>query len=68
MEKKEFKIGEEFQFGLKKLKCVKSDGNMCRSCELKVIDCCLGIEKFIGGCAKAERIDRTNVMFIKVEE
>ncbi len=32
MAKKEFKIGEEFQFGLVKLRVEKEDENLCLKC------------------------------------
>lgn len=50
----EFKLGEEFQYGLVKLKCVKRIGDCSRecyfvknqlSCNVKLIGWCLGEER-----------------------
>lgn len=67
MPKKEYKIGEEFQCGLVRLKCVS--GLSCESCYFKGIDyCCTVIYDMVGGCDSSEREDKTNVAFVKVEQ
>lgn len=71
--KTEFKIGETFQYGLAKLKCVKAPCNYqiesCYQCALYYNweDMCLG-QEFVGNCNKREREDKTDVIFVKVEE
>ena len=61
--KTEFKIGEELQFGLIKLKCVESD-NECDGCFLDVfID--LNICHLIGKCSRSSRSDGNSVKFIE---
>lgn len=71
--KKEFAIGETFQYGLVKLKCVKApckyQSDNCYQCALYYDweDVCLG-QEFIGECGRREREDKTDVIFVKVEE
>lgn len=64
VEKKEFTIGEEFRFGLIKLKCViapeKAD---CGGCIIGDSD--INCSYFIGYCTEEERSDKTDVIFIK---
>lgn len=62
---KEFKIGEIFQFGFIKLKCVESMDIGCRGCILQEIIHC---SKFVGGCNQFIRSDEKNVIFIEVKE
>ena len=63
-EKKEFAIGEEFRFGLVKLKCViapeKAD---CSGCVMGDID--VNCSLFLGNCEEKDRSDKTDVIFIK---
>lgn len=71
MAKKEYKVGETFQFGLKTLKCV--EGDRCSECafsnELWDQFCLNKIHvEYIGPCVKKDREDRTGVIFIEVEE
>lgn len=67
--KKEFKIGEVFQFGLVKLKCIEENKNPCEGCYLNLLDCCgFQTHEYIGFCTKLEREDKTSVIFVKVEE
>lgn len=68
MAKKEYKIGEVFQFGLVKLRC-ESETDRCEGCFLNDItsyqkDC----KKLIGECEFIHREDDTDVIFVKVEE
>lgn len=63
MAKKEFKIGEVFQCGLVKLKCVKS-GRTCHGCYFA-----RGCRNEIKGyCAAETREDGNCVIFVKVED
>lgn len=68
MKKKEFKVGEVFQCGLVKLKCSNLyDG--CQGCFFDKFmtdgeDCKL----LIGECNGMYREDKTDVIFVKVEE
>lgn len=71
MAKTEYKVGEIFQFGLKTLKCV--EGTSCKECMfyLDVWDSfCLHNDhiEYVGPCVKKYRKDRTDVIFIEVEE
>lgn len=67
MAKKEFKIGETFQFGFVKLKC-EVGHNRCDGCALFDIDYCENLCAFIGECDAKYRKDKTDVIFVKVEE
>lgn len=70
MEKKVFDIGEEFQVGLVRLKCVaqrKDKPTSCEGCFFHDINDCSGtIPEFIGGCASYEREDSQDVIFVKI--
>lgn len=71
MEKKEFKVGEVFQFGLVKLKVEVCDENIfypCGKCFFAGSCCIDRIEKAIGSCEWGKREDQTDVIFAKVEE
>lgn len=63
MEKKEFKIGEVFQCGLVKLKCIKSS-SLCANCYF--IRRCN--HEITGYCFAESRDDKTDVIFVKVED
>lgn len=71
MAKKEFKIGETFQFGFVKLRVEKPDSNdllLCEKCFF-YCGCCIDkIKDAIGNCAWDRREDKTDVIFVKVEE
>lgn len=64
----EYKIGEVFQFGKIKLKCV--EGCSCRDCAMNPLDVegCEFISRYVGACAIRDRSDKTGVIFIEVEE
>lgn len=64
----EYKVGEVFQFGKKKLKCVI--GCKCSDCVMSdlEIEGCEFIARYIGACAARDREDHTGVIFIEVEE
>lgn len=68
MAKKEFKVGEVFQFGLVKLRVVEEDENSCLRCFFNGTYLCGNTSKLIGSCYDDEREDETNVVFVKVEE
>ena len=66
MKKKEFKVGETFQCGLIQLKCIEYTGNRypCDECFLD-----WGCRREIfDNCSKEVREDKTDVIFVKVEE
>lgn len=69
MEKREFEIGEVFDVGLIKLKCVEVDiknENPCEGCVFtKKFHVCGIINDMIGPCASVNREDKKNVVFIE---
>lgn len=68
--KTEFKIGEEFQFGLIKLKCIKEPGNdnPCQGCYFNNNFGSLCHLDVAGNCCKLDRTDKTGVIFVEVNE
>lgn len=64
---KEYKIDEVFQFGMKKLKCVKG---MCHNCVMRHVDSigCDVMSDYLGNCRANDRSDNTNVIFVEVKE
>lgn len=64
--KTEFKLGEEFQYGLVKLKCVKRIGDCSHECYFVKNQLSCNV-KFIGWCLREERQDKTDVMFTEVK-
>lgn len=68
--KKEFAIGETFQFGLIKLRVEKADINSTFPCD----DCffnkreCNKLMDAIGNCNWADNEEKVNKVFVKVEE
>ena len=69
MAKKEFNVGETFQCGLVKLKVVKKKKiGTCIGCDLLGLEYCTAVQEFIGSCYHAYRQDKTDVIFVKVEE
>lgn len=68
MAKKEFKIGETFQCGLIKLKCEKGICESCANCNFRYKDDCSVFFDFTGSCNASDREDKTDVIFVKVEE
>ena len=67
--KTEFKIGEEFQFGLIKLKCMKEQGNddPCQGCYFNDNFEPLCHSDIVGDCCKLDRKDKTGVIFVRVD-
>lgn len=74
MAKKEFKIGEIFQFGLVKLKCRKAklSAPYCRCEDCYIFkdsrSCPYQLRTFLGNCNGEKREDKTSVIFVKVRE
>lgn len=65
---KEFKVGEEFQCGLVKLRC-EEDKGVCERCVFDNIDVmCDDLIFVTGHCSSDKREDKTDVVFVKVEE
>lgn len=69
MKKKEFKIGEEFQLGLKRLRVL--EGYTCEYCFFNrycgYIDYTY-TDNTVGGCEPYEREDKRSVIFKEIEE
>lgn len=68
MKKFEFKVGEEFQLGLKRLRVEEGDacedcyfGRLCMNNDVDIAD-------MVGYCASAERLDKQMVIFKEVKE
>lgn len=69
MAKTEFKVGEVFLCGLVKLRVVKSEkAGTCAGYDLLGLEYCTAVQEFIGSCYRSDREDKTNVIFVKVEE
>lgn len=72
MPKKEFKVGEVFQCGLLNLKCVEYKGGAADRCDECVFDdngeCIDRFDNIVGKCSHLNREDKTNVIFVKVED
>lgn len=66
MEKKEFKVGEVFDAGLVRLKCVEATAPDagCEGCIFNYFTCGAVVT---GPCNHAEREDNRNVIFIKAD-
>lgn len=69
MKKKEFKVGDEFQLGLKRLRV--EEGHECEDC---YFNRCCGyadpnfIYDTVGSCGTHEREDKTGVIFKEIKE
>lgn len=72
MGKKEFKVGEVFQFGFAKLKVEKTDVKLCYQCEecfmYDYLCNCKYLVDIIGSCEAKDREDKNDIIFVKVEE
>lgn len=68
MKRKEFKVGEEFQCGLIKLRVVEGNENSCLKCILNKTILCGNIDFITGSCFSNEREDGKDVYFVKVED
>lgn len=62
MEKKEFKVGEVFDAGLVRLKCV--EGDTCDRCIFEDYDSCSCTDIIVGPCGHVDRQDNKNVIFL----
>lgn len=69
MKRKEFKVGEVFTCGLVKLRCEKIETYYCDGCFLNDVcetqGCC---KELVGECGSMNREDKTDVIFVKVED
>lgn len=70
MPRKEFKVGEVFQCGLIKLRCEESriTGSCCEGCFFHFSCFKETTENIAGPCARTHRNDKTDVIFVKVED
>lgn len=73
MKKKEFKVGEVFQCGFVKLKVERVNNISCSACFFKHICNSMGINtrnlvSIKGECCEEFRDDKTDVIFVEVEE
>lgn len=61
----DYKLGEEFQVGRVKLKCVLGKG--CKGCHFEPFYHCANVTKLItGACEKKKRKDIMDVIFRKI--
>lgn len=71
MKKKEYNVGEEFQVGLCRLKCIEQRKNMegkCMGCFFFTFDDCSDIRRnMIGECIPNKREDKKEVIFVLVQ-
>lgn len=72
--KTEFALDEEFQCGLKRLKCVKSKNPVIEYSDDRCVGCfffecgsCYSSSGIAGECFSSERIDGNDVIFVEVE-
>ena len=67
---KEYKVGDEFQFGRIKLKAVEVSETSCAGCLFRRYpgNACGAITDFTGSCAMNNRADGNNVIFVKIGE
>lgn len=72
--KTEFALNEEFQYGLKRLKCVKSKNlgtecsdDRCVGCFFFECGGCYSSSDIVGECFSSKRIDGNDVIFVEVE-
>lgn len=70
MKQKEFKVGEVFQCGLVKLRCEESrtTGSCCEGCFFHFRCFKETTGNIAGSCARTERKDKTDVIFVEVED
>lgn len=66
----EYKVGEVFQCGLIKLRCEESRiiGSCCEGCFFHFYCFKETTRNIAGPCARTQRKDKTDVIFVKVEE
>lgn len=71
MKKKEFKVGEKINLGFLTLVVENGDGVNCNKCFFSRIcnqKCEKDVIGMVGGCVPSERDDKTDVIFVEVEE
>lgn len=71
MKKKEFKVGEKINLGFLTLVVENGDGVNCNKCFFSRIcnqKCENDVIEMVGGCVPSERNDKTDVIFVEVEE
>lgn len=70
MAKKEFKVGETFQCGLVKLRVEKARcvASWCDGCFFHFRCLKVTVRTIAGPCTRTHREDKTDVVFVKVEE
>lgn len=68
MEREEIKLGEVFQCGIVKLKCVERGGS-CKGCIVsEELADCTDMYIFLGYCGKKDRTDGKDVKFVRVDD
>lgn len=68
MKKKEYNVGEEFQVGRCRLKCIEQQ-NECTGCFFFPFYDCSDIKRnMIGECTPNRREDKKDVIFVKIKE
>lgn len=66
--KKEFAIGEEFQMGLKRMRCIRQKPrHFCRGCYFYEDEECHSLSDIRGYCSHTTRKDGEDVIFVEVE-
>lgn len=70
MQKIEFKVGEVFRCGLIKLRCeeTRNIGGCCEGCFFHFRCFKDSTGAISGPCSRTEREDKTDVIFVKVED
>lgn len=70
MPNKEFKVGETFQCGLVKLRVekVRCVASWCDGCFFHFRCLKVTVRTIAGPCTRTHREDKTDVVFVKVEE
>lgn len=68
MKKKEFKVGEEVQFGFIRLRVEENRGMMCHRCLFNNFECRVDdlIERSVGSCLASRRSDGKCVVFVEM--
>lgn len=64
--KREFKVGEVFNFGIKRIKVIPE--NDCKHCIFYADDICTHLRKYIGHCVDKNRSDNVSVSFVEYKE
>lgn len=68
MKKKEYAVGEVFQCGLLKFRVSPAvDKESCKGCYFNFGACAADV-RLLGSCSALHRKDKTEVIFVKVED